>query len=270
MHRRGLLLLFASIFVARSGYAESADAKERRARTACLAGDYAEGVRLLSELFVSTKDTTFIFNQGRCFEQNRRYEDAIARFQEFLRASKKVTKADKAEAQKHINDCKELLADGGEKSKAAQPAPVTPTPVTPVTPVAPTAVVPTPVVPTTAPSTPVVTSTANGSAGSGLRTAGIVTASVGGAALLAGVIFNLKVNSLASDIQKTDGYSPNKESDRKTYRTLGWVGYGVGAACVATGAVLYILGSRSGDRASVALVPAFSPDHAGAIVKGSF
>lgn len=255
------------MFVARSGYAESADAKERRARTACLAGDYAEGVRLLSELFVSTKDTTFIFNQGRCFEQNRRYEDAIARFQEFLRASKKVTKADKAEAQKHINDCKELLADGGEKSKAEQSAPAAPTPVTPVVPAA---VVPSPVVPTSAASMPVVTSAATSSAGSGLRTAGIVMASVGGAALVAGVIFNLKVNSLASDIQKTDGYSPDKESDRKTYRTLGWVGYGLGAACVATGAVLYILGSRSGDGPSVALVPAFAHDHAGAILKGAF
>lgn len=268
MHRRGLLLLLVSIFFARSGYAESADAKERRARTACLAGDYTDGVRLLSELFVSTKDTTFIFNQGRCFEQNHRYEDAISRFQEFLRTSKKISKAEKAEAQKHISDCKELLAgEGGDKSTATQPTAAAALPVAPTPPPATTApktVVPTPVAPP-----PQVGATAS-RGGSGLRTAGIVTASVGGAALVAGVIFNVKVNSLASDIQKTDGYSPDKESDRKTYRTLGWVSYGLGAACVATGAVLYILGSRSSDSTSIALVPAFAPGQAGALVKGAF
>jgi tetratricopeptide (TPR) repeat protein len=242
--------------VARSGYAESADAKERRARTACLAGDYAEGVRLLSELFVSTKDTTFIFNQGRCFEQNRRYEDAIARFQEFLRASKKVTKADKAEAQKHINDCKDLLADGGEKSKAAQPAPVAPTPVTPV---APTAVVPPPVVPTPAPSTPVVTSKANGSAGSGLRTAGIVTASAGGAALVAGLILNLKANNLADEFDNNQ--DPATKSSHSSYKTASMICYGVGAGAVIAGTALYLFGrsgsGESGDRLS--FVPVLTP-----------
>ena len=46
---------------------------------ACLSGDYTKGVAILSELFVDTKDPTYLFNQGRCFEQNRRYDDAIAR-----------------------------------------------------------------------------------------------------------------------------------------------------------------------------------------------
>ena len=108
--------------------------------------------------------------------------------------------------------------------------------------------------------------------GSGLRTAGIITAAFGGAAVVTGVILNLKVNSMASDMQKTNGYTDSKDSDRKTYETLGWAGYGVGAACVAAGAVFYYLGARSGaaGTASVALVPAFAPGQAGAIVKGAF
>lgn len=108
--------------------------------------------------------------------------------------------------------------------------------------------------------------------GSGLRSAGIITASFGGAAVVTGVILNLKVNGMASDMQKTNGYTESKDSDRKTYETLGWVGYGMGAAWVATGAVLYYLGARSGTpgTASVAFVPAFAPGQAGAIVKGSF
>jgi hypothetical protein len=96
---------------------------------------------------------------------------------------------------------------------------------------------------------------------------------VGGAALVAGIVFNLKANSLASDLKKTDGYTSGKESDRKTYQALGWAGYGVGAACVATGAVLYVLGLRSsgsGNGSTVAFVPAFAPGQAGAVVKGAF
>ena len=106
--------------------------------------------------------------------------------------------------------------------------------------------------------------------GAGLRTAGIITAAFGGAAVITGIILNLKVNSMASDMQKTNGYTDSKDSDRKTYETLGWVGYGVGAACVATGAILYYLGIRASGTASVALVPAFAPGQAGAFVKGVF
>jgi hypothetical protein len=108
--------------------------------------------------------------------------------------------------------------------------------------------------------------------GSGLRTAGIVTAAVGGAALVAGVVLNLKVNNMANDMQKTDNYSEGKESDRKVFEALGWASYGVGAACVATGAVLYVLGLRRAGTGSpsVAFVPTFAPGRAGAVLQGAF
>jgi tetratricopeptide (TPR) repeat protein len=152
MNRRRYLLLLVPFLLSaqavQAGSAESVNAKERRARTACLAGDYTEGVRLLSELFVATMNATFIYNQGRCFEQNRRYEDAIGRFQEYLRAGRKITKAEQADAQKHINDCKELLAS--ERAQAAAVAPAAPPPVA-VAPVAPAAVITTPTAPTPQP-----------------------------------------------------------------------------------------------------------------------
>ena len=97
-----------------------------------------------------------------------------------------------------------------------------------------------------------------------------MTASVGGAALVAGIILNYESNSLATDLKKTDGYTPGKESDRKTYETFSWVGYSVGAACIAVGAILYVIGSHSTSDPSVSFVPAFAPDSAGAIVKGAF
>jgi hypothetical protein len=267
---RPRLLVFVLVPVLlgpRIGRAESVDAKERKARTACLGGDYAKGVQLLSELFVATLDATFIYDQGRCFQQNRRYDDAIARFQEYLRAERKVAKAAKAEAQKHIDECKELLA--AESARSAQSAPSASPPV-PDAPVPSISTTP-PVVITTPPpvASPTDPSTASNS-GSGLRVAGIAAASAGGAALLAGVIFNLKANSLATEIEKTNGYGAGKVDDRKTYETLGWIGYGAGAAFVATGALLYVLGSRSAREPSVAVIPVCAPEYAGALLKGHF
>lgn len=262
--RRVLLVIVPILLVARVSLAESDSAKERRARTACLSGDYNEGIRLLSELFVATMDGTYVFNQGRCFQQNHRYEDAIARFQEYLRSEKKLSKVYRAKTEKHIEECKALLAD--EKAQAAPvavqalPPPIVAPPpapvVVPAKPVAP---------PTPKPNPPSVN---NGR--SGLRTAGIITASVGAAALVGGIVFNLESNSVARDLKKTDGYTSDRESDRKTYATLAWVGYGVGAACVATGTVLFLLGLRSTSAPSVALVPAVGPDQAGAALKGTF
>jgi len=124
MARGTYLLTYAAIFVSalivsRDGQAEGNSAKVREARTACLAGDYTQGVRLLSELFVSSKDPGFIYNQARCFEQNSRYQEAIGRFHEYLRAGKKLSAEEKADAEKHIADCKELLAS--EKPQAVPP-----------------------------------------------------------------------------------------------------------------------------------------------------
>ena len=249
--------------------AASRQAQERAARKACLTGDYAKGVAILSDLFLDTKDATYIFNQGRCFEQNRRFEDAIGRFEEYLRASAnpKLEEADKTAAEKHIADCRARLGLPAEQPTAppAQPQVATAPAAPPVA-----ALPPAPVSMVTAQPAP---AQGQASTGAGLRTAGIVTASVGGAALIAGVLLNVKVNGMASDMQSTPGgYSAGKESDRKTYETLGWASYGVGAACVATGAVLYVLGLRAarGSTSSVALVPAFAPGQAGALLKGAF
>jgi hypothetical protein len=83
---------------------------------------------------------------------------------------------------------------------------------------------------------------------------------------------NLKANSIASSYQDRGSYTQGKESDRKSYEALAWVGYGVGAACVATGAVLYLLGRKTGasDSSTVAVVPALAPGEAGAVLKGAF
>lgn len=238
------------------------DNREREARMACLSGDPAKGVALLSALFVDTKDPTYIYNQGRCFEQNRRFEEAIGRFEEYQRVAKNASPSDKADAEKHIAECEALLAKQRSQevsrpsaSQTASSAEERPTGATAESPVVREKAQPARV-------------------GTGaLLTAGIVTAAVGGAAVVAGIVFNVKANSLASDMNKVDGYTAAKESSRSTYQTLGWVGYGVGAACIAGGVLMVVLGLHaSGTESSspVAFVPAVGPDRASLLLRGAF
>jgi hypothetical protein len=256
--------------------AASEQAQERAARKACLSGDYAKGVDILADLFVATKDLNYIFNQGRCFEQNRRYEDAIGRFREYLLAgSEKLDQRDKSAAEQHIAKCNEMLA----QDRASSTTPTAPQALAPAPPPV-VASTPEPA-PTPEPSTLVVTQPATqpvpapapASAGAGLRVGGIIAASFGVASLGAGVLFNLKANSMISDMKTTvDGYSPSKNSEHDTYKTLAWVGYGVGAACVVTGAILYGVGlkAKSSSSPSVALVPVVGAGQAGAVLTGAF
>ena len=259
-----VIVVIPLLLAASPAAAANRQAQERAARKACLNGDYTKGVDILSDLFVDTKDPNYIFNQGRCLESNRKYDDAIGRFDEYLRAAPEQLKPDdKAAAEKHRADCKEKLAEERATSPV-QPAPQpVPTPQPEPPPQPSTAIVVEP-----APQQP----PAHGR-WSGLATAGIITGGAGVLAVAGGVILNLKANSMLDNMQTSvGGYSSGKENDQKTYKTLAWVGYGVGAACVATGAVLIGVGIKSGTNAStnVALVPAVGPGHMGAMLTGGF
>ena len=282
---RGLILLVSLFLSVRHAQAGSVEYQERTARMACLSGDYVKGVAILSELFVDTEDPAYIYNQGRCFEQNLRYQEAIGRFQEYLRVAKKLSKGHRTEAEKHITDCKKLLAEQPTPSPVGAPAQILTTVPAPNSTVTPAPAAPAPsatrdLAPIAASPRPMVgpplvqqtTTPLPAQSGSGLRTAGIINLAVGGAGLVAGVIFNLKFNSVTSDMQKVDGYTPGKASDRDTYGTLTWTSYGVGVACLAGGAIFYYLGmpSGAGTSSSVALAPTLAPGQAGALLQGVF
>jgi tetratricopeptide (TPR) repeat protein len=239
---------------------EAREAKVRAAKKACLNGDPAKGVEILTDLYVDTSEPTHIYNQGRCYEQNARYEEAIARFREYLRKAPRASETDRADVQQHIADCEAVLAK--KESEAADSAsgsePVAPatiwTPAQPGT----SAVAPPAAVPATAPQP-------SGSAGSGLRVAGVVTMAVGGAALVAGVVFNLQHNSLM-DESKTDP-SGDKASKAETYKTVSMVSYGGGAVFLVAGVTMYLLGYSAGKTAVAPAVVAGGP---GAVLVGSF
>jgi hypothetical protein len=245
--------------------------QEKVARKACLSGDYSKGVSILANLYVDTREPVYVFNQGRCFEQNLQFREALGRFEEYLRMGETASLrlADRAAAERHIADCKARLPEDPKQAQATAPLPF-------VQPPPPALSVPEP-----APkSEPTVQTVEQPKAEpeppkgrSILLSAGIVTGVIGVAAVGSGVAFNLKVNSMVKEMETTlDGYTPSANSSRKTYETLMWVGYGVGAACIATGAILVAVGvgARHGSSTNVALVPAVGPDHAGLVLRGDF
>lgn len=264
-----MLALLPVLIVSLPAFAESRQAKERNARKACLDGDYARGVAILSDLFLSTMDSTYIFNQGRCYEQNGRYETAIARFEEYLRSN--LTPQSRASAEKHLEDCRKNLAKERE-STFTPPAPLAPPPPVPAPVVRPE--------PEPKPETPSVVATETAPAPAppserrwGLVTAGIVSGTLGVGGVVAGLVFHRKADSMVNDWEKKpDSYTSSKENTQKTYRTLAGVGYGVGAALVVTGAVLVVVGAspRAPSSSNLALTPAVGPNLAGAVLTGAF
>jgi hypothetical protein len=223
--------------------------KANAARTACLAGDYAKGATLLSELFITTKDPTWIFNLARCAEQSSKYQEAISHFKEYLRVSKRLTDEEKADVQKHIADCQESLAAQTPSLAVAQPAsPVTAQPAPAEHPIQ---------------EPPSTITTPPAESGSTLRTTGIVVGSIGLATVATALILNLKANQLADS---GDG------SGQKSYRNGALTCYGVGGAAVAAGIVMYLLGHKTvaAPSTGVALLPVWTSDGAALAIRGDF
>ena len=205
------------------------DPREDEARRECLAGRYQHGIDILATLFTETKDPNHIFNQARCFQQNSRPDDAIARFREYLRKAKDLPAAETAEVQSYIAECEAMKGD-----HAPPPAP----------PASGQQQAP-----------PVDTQLREhleiqeDLRARHFRTAGIVSAAAGVVALGFGGFMGWRTMTLQADFEKTQKDHPGY-FDRSAYNdgqraeVLQWVGYGVGAAAVGTGIVFYYLGYR--------------------------
>jgi hypothetical protein len=105
---------------------------------------------------------------------------------------------------------------------------------------------------------------------SGLRIPGIIVASVGAVAVGTGIVMNLKANSLADQLNSPTGYERNAVSNQLRYQTLSWVGYGLGAACLIGGTVLYLVGSADAEPGKLSLRPIVVPGLASLNLQGSF
>jgi hypothetical protein len=274
-HKLSIHLVFALavgslLVMARSAEAkpESRSVREKAAKKACAMGDYQKGADILTDLLLETDDPMHIYNQARCYEQNSVWDRAISRFREYLRKAKNLPDRERAETEQHIAECEAALA-------RTQPPVTPPSPEPPVK-----ANVPAPVIaPQPEPSTPVESapaplplsddSSGKGRSGRGLRIAGVITGAFGLAAIGAGVGFALKTQSISSNEDK-NGATQAQENERKRYETWGWVSYGVGAAALATGVILYIVGWPQDEPSKVALLPSLSSNGASLSLGGRF
>lgn len=265
---QGFVVLLVTILASTSAYARRGNTKAEQpkedlpsqARRACLSGDYEKGLSILTDLFLRTKQPDWVYNQGRCLEQNARYEEAILRFDEYLRLTKGSSARDRGAAEEHIAEC---------RSKLPKPEPIVPPAARPETMPAPF-VAQEPASSKDVVQSDAVPSPSNPAKRTGLRVAGFVAGALGAGALTTAVLLNLKANKMASDLNKPEGYDQDKVSQRNTKETLSWIGYGVGAACLTGAAILLYFGYRSDDSSRVALTPSVVPGQAGLSLQGVF
>jgi hypothetical protein len=252
-HFSAVLPLWALLLAVPTAQAQQSNLRASRARQACQSGNTQEGVALLAELFTETRDPNYIYNQGRCLERNGKNVEALLSFREYLRIAGDLPDAEKKDVERHIA---ELQAASAAQEPNAPPLERATEPAGNVEVELPKA------------ETPATSS------GAGLRTAGIVTASVGAAAVIAGVVFGLQARSIESEVTSDNNrqtYDRKKYDRGRLYANLQWVGYGVGGAALAGGALLYYFGYRAAHTpAALALVPVLAPDHAGAQLQGRF
>lgn len=257
------MLVFSGVAVAGNKGDRIKD-QENTARAACLMGEYQRGTRILVDLFIQTGNPVHLFNQGRCYEQNHRWEEALDRFREFLRKAHTIDAETRSYVDEHVAECESHLA----KATAVQTPPPAPAPVVP----------PRVEAPSPAPLPPPALAKEDDS-GATLRIAGIVSAAVGVAAVGFGTYEYFRHESLVDDLKKNGGqYSDDQYSDKQSKiddsKTMSWIGFGVGTAALVAGTTMYLLGrpSSSGgtERAQVTLVPGIRPGQTSLFITGAF
>lgn len=279
-------LLLSPLFsnTAQGAKAERAT-KELEARKACLSKQLEKGIELLVDLYIETHDPTFLYNQGRCFEQNTRYKDAIGSFEEYLRMASSISERERADVEAHIAACTSKAEPTRDPLTAGNPDPDSaPTRLGPVASTQGQAALGPSILETQASASNALVPTQNvleisttvnpplASGSRGLRIAGLATSAVGVAFVGAGVYFSTKVVSLSNKVTDSDSPSASDYKAGKDAHTMQWVGYGIGAAALATGGLLYFLGIQSSDPDLVtALVtPVVLPGLAGISARRSF
>jgi tetratricopeptide (TPR) repeat protein len=251
-----LILLVGFVETSSHAFPSTYESSIEQAKIECAAGNTTLGIRLLAEVYAKTNNAVLVYNQGRCYEQNNMREQAIARFEEYLRIDTSLSQEEIVELQARIEKLQAAIdvATAAPPSHLASPIPILSSPPTPPSPT------PSPVVlhsPTSAPRI--------ASHGSGLRKAAFIT---GGLALMsfgAAIVCNLKANQVRrelNDLSKIQRYDREKENKESTYKTATWVGYGLGVAALISSSTLFLLDFSSTPKISerVSILPTISPN----------
>ena len=260
----GGLLAVGFVPAASGAPGHTEDPRVQDAKIACAAGDVTTANRLLAELYAATEDPIWIFNQGRCFQQNGDPGHALTRFREYLRKAKTAPKgvvgaSDISEAEQYIKELETEIAAQNNKG-----APSEPTPPAPVVPAPAPVAQPAPAQAATAKAQPQSTE----EQGRGLVMTGIALEIVGAAALIPGGVFSYLVSKTSDDANNlTSGGKiaqgadlRTKQDDGNRFVTMQYVFYAIGGVAAATGITLHIIGSSKNNAGStVEVQPAISP-----------
>ena len=213
------IALVAALWLSMGQARAAEDSPQVQAKRACAAGRVEQGVELLAALCAETGDINSVYNQGRCYQQNGRVDQALNRFREYLRRATSLSPSERSEVQGFIDELER------QRERAALPAGPAP-------------------------------KESDEAARSGrLRTTALILAGVGVAAVATGVVLSLQVRSHQRDVERyvreTQPYADplvvaGKMRTGGRIETFQWVAYGTGVAALAGSATCYLLGLRSG------------------------
>jgi hypothetical protein len=226
MARLPISALFAALLLVPLQARAEDESREVKAKRACAAGRVEEGVELLAGLYAETGDVNYVYNQGRCYQQNGRVDQALNRFREYLRRATGASTSERAEVQGFIDELERQRAATAATSPRAED---------------------------------------RGPPSGRLRTVAVALAGVGVAAVATGVVLSFKVRSAQRDTERyvrdTQPYAAPEVVAAKMrsggrLETFQWVAYGVGVAALAGSVTSYLLGQRAdAERMNVAVVP---------------
>ena len=283
-----------------SGRAAAADSATEEARQHFLKGQqlfdvgrWDDAAAEFEQAYAARSDPTFIYNMAQAYRRKGDAKRALELYKNYLIKAPKSPQ--RVEVEERIATLQRQIEEAERTARSSAPAPVhAPAPVSPPAPApapAPEPVAapplpaqaaepaPPPPTPPPAPAEPVAAAAPayvqapaapSPSPGKGMRVAGIVLGAVGVAAVGAGVFLSLETDDYNSTVQNAAIYNPHFDDRGKLYNTLQWVGYGLGGALLATGAVLYGLGVSAAKAGAVAVAPAVLPGGAGLCARGAF
>jgi tetratricopeptide (TPR) repeat protein len=244
-------------------------------------GLYDEAIAEYMAAYKTKDDPALLFNLGQAHRLAGHAAEALRFYKTYL--SKLPEAGNRADVEVKIRELKELVEKQKQQpqtepptvSAAASPAPVT----------APAPLGPGPG--TTGAATDVGAGDAAAGTvqaaplekslpGRGMKRAGIAVAASGlvlvGTGIAFGVLAKQSGDQLTQLDQQRGVFDPSKESAGQRDQVIEGVCIGVGAAAVATGAILYLLGTRAGQDAPQTLTvsPALAAHSAGAILRMVF
>src|SRR5207244_1269155 len=98
------IALVAALLLSSGQARAEEESRQVKAKHACAAGRVEEGVEILAGLYAESGDVNYVYNQGRCYQQNGRVDQALNRFHEYLRRATSASSEERHEVQGFIDE----------------------------------------------------------------------------------------------------------------------------------------------------------------------